>query len=719
MNDILQTLQRFVRLCTVGAVWAIASLCSSELHADELGDAVRAAVKQVEPCVVRLRVIGGEQSVDGDTVNSLVTTGVVISDKGEILTSQFALEGNPEAILAEDNAGHRTNVEVIATDHVRRLVLLKARDGQWTAATPATASTVRVGLWSIAMGRFYSPSSSSISVGVVSALNRIHGMAIQSDAKISPVNYGGPLINLQGQVLGILVPLSPRGQGNASSGIEWYDSGIGFAIPMEEAMKIAERLRSGKDLKPGRLGLKLVTSGIFSSDVRIDRLVPKGPADSAGLKKNDQLISVENRPIERMSILEEAVASHYAGDSLTINVKRGTETLTLTVELAEELPLQTPGYLGLMTVRTTKSKETGGPADAGAIARMMQGLAPQKIGAGADRTTAKDPKEESDFVPLLVINDTPASKAGIPQRIELLKINESKTPGLGELIVAVTEIQAGDNARLEYRLPGESEVKTADVTTAPYPETIVSVSDKVLDAISAAGQENIAKLKAVQAAPEGKQENATPADATAPTENADPTGTIQRRELLFDERGKAVVFSSTRDSGLLPGIVILISAERESEEQILQSWKPFLDSHNLIVAIPVNPERAKLTADDIPLVMTTIQGLASGSRADLRRIVVVGNREQSRLAWQLVFGGPSPIRGIALTDGWISAADLEGADGADQSILLLESSRNAQSQALLAQSRDALRKAGFWVTRPSDSNLEQAIANWSLLMRSF
>ena len=84
---------------------------------DDLGQAVQAAIRKVEPSIVRLRVIGGEQSIDGDAVQSLVTTGIVISADGEILTSQFALEGNPEAVLVEDQFGKRT-IDARAHGHV-------------------------------------------------------------------------------------------------------------------------------------------------------------------------------------------------------------------------------------------------------------------------------------------------------------------------------------------------------------------------------------------------------------------------------------------------------------------------------------------------------------------------------------------------------------------------------------------------------------------------
>ncbi|MCA9008935.1 MAG: trypsin-like peptidase domain-containing protein, partial [Planctomycetaceae bacterium] len=273
-------------------------LACGQALGDDLGDAVQAAIAKVEPSVVRLRVIGGEQAVDGDTVASLVTTGIVISEDGEILTSQFALEGNPEAVLVEDQFGKRTNATIVATDSVRRIVLLKAKEGHWTPAVPDDSRSVEVGQWSIALGRFYAADSSSISVGIISALNRIHGMAIQTDAKVSPVNYGGPLVLLNGTIAGILVPLSPRGGGTSSSGIEWYDSGIGFAIPLKDALASAEKLRAGKNLKPGRIGIRLTPTGAYDSDIVIDRVLKGGPSEQAGLLKGDQVLAVDGKSLE-------------------------------------------------------------------------------------------------------------------------------------------------------------------------------------------------------------------------------------------------------------------------------------------------------------------------------------------------------------------------------------------------------------------------------------
>ena len=670
---------------------------------DELGIAVRNAVKRVDPSVVRVRVIGGEQSIDGDTVTSLVTTGIVISESGEILTSLFAVQGNPEAVLAEDVSGRRTNAEIIATDHVRRLVLLRAREGQWVPAVAAPADKVKVGQWSVAMGRFYAADSSSISVGVVSALNRIHGMAIQSDAKISPVNYGGPLINLDGQVMGLLVPLSPGGQGNASSGVEWYDSGIGFAIPMQQALAVADRLRTGKDLKGGRLGLKLRSSGVFSSRVIVDRVIPGGPADAGGLKKGDALLAADDRSIERMSVLEEAVGSRYAGDTLNLEVKRGDESLKLSVVLSEELPVIRPAYLGLMTVRTaTPQGQPGVPAVADDA--LPEGIIPPDRPAHADDKKPAAVRAGAPLPPLVAINDSPASKAGLPARIELLKVNDQSTTRVSELADALSEVQAGEKVSIEYRGLDDKGSVSAEIVTQVQPEDVTRLSTEVLAAVSDIGK------------PEQK---AAPEDEPTKADDVQVVDDVSRRELSFEQRGRAIVFSSSAPTAVLPGIVILIASESDSEEQVLSRWKSLIDSHKLMVVVPVNPEKSRLTAEDIPLVMAVLKELAGGAKADTGRIVVVSNREQAHLAWQLAFEGPSPVRGIALTDGWISASDIAGAEGSDRSVLMLKSPENSQAQALQIGSREALQKAGFWTPQPVSAEPEQSIADWSLLLRSF
>src|SRR5581483_2693570 len=125
----------------------------------------------------------------------------------------------------------------------------------------------KVGQWALAVGRTWSAGADgppSVSVGIVSALDRIWGKAVQTDAKVSPTNYGGPLVDLQGRVIGVLVPASPRAEGE-TAGLEWYDSGIGFAIPLEDVLAALPRLKQGKDLKRGLLGVTMKSQNMHGA----------------------------------------------------------------------------------------------------------------------------------------------------------------------------------------------------------------------------------------------------------------------------------------------------------------------------------------------------------------------------------------------------------------------------------------------------------------------
>lgn len=706
---------------------------------DELGEAVQAAIRKVEPSIVRLRVIGGEQSIDGDAVSSLVTTGIVISEDGEILTSQFALEGNPEAVLVEDQSGKRTNATVVATDSVRRIVLLKAKEGRWTPAVADESNAVEVGQWSIALGRFYAAESSSVSVGIISALNRIHGMAIQTDAKVSPVNYGGPLVSLNGTIVGILVPLSPRGGGgSATSGIEWYDSGIGFAIPLKDALASADKLRSGQNLKPGRIGIRLAPAGAFDTAVVVDRVSPGSPAERAGLLKGDRILAIDGLEVERSSILMESLARRYAGDSVILKLRRGEADVSATVELAESLPLAAQGYLGLLPIRLARQAATDVPADENAkdaAKKGDDGEDGQKRPLDIPRISIPDilkknagaSKDDSDSVPLIVVNGSPTAEKAVPAGIEILSLNAARTTSLAELATAVDELVPGSVARIEYRVPGETETQTAEITAGSRPESVIALSDGVLNQIQLSRPSSGVK-DAVPAAADAKGDSSDkPAIASA-------TNGVARSEFNFEERGRCVILSSSDASPVMPGIIILLSAAATSEEDIVRHWGPVLKSHCLTVAIPQNPESARLTADDIPLVMTTIRALVSQAGADLRRVVVVADRPQSSLAWQCVFGGPSTIRGIALTDGWFAGAEIQGVEGAGHSVLLLDSTPGAQAKALRELSHKSLTNAGFWAPFPTaavetdetgdgadaaGSRAVRCVADWSLLMRSF
>src|SRR5262249_40512615 len=150
------------------------------------------------------------------------TTGVIVSSDGYIISSAFNFADKPDAVfVALPGRSGRQVAQVVASDHTRMLTLLKIEASGLPVAQVTPKSEMQVGQSVAALGRTWVGADDvpSISLGIVSALGRIWGKAIQTDAKISPVNYGGPLIDLYGRVLGILVPASPSAQGE-TAGVE-------------------------------------------------------------------------------------------------------------------------------------------------------------------------------------------------------------------------------------------------------------------------------------------------------------------------------------------------------------------------------------------------------------------------------------------------------------------------------------------------------------------
>src|SRR5262249_55073645 len=149
----------------------------------------------------------------------------------------------------------------------------------------------------------------------------IWGKAIQTDAKVSPVNYGGPLVDIQGRVLGILIPASPRGQDEAA-GVEWYDSGIGFAIPMEDVINILPRLKKEKELRKGLLGITVQGGDLYGATPVVAAVAHGSVAQHAGIKPGDAIVAINGMAVGREAQASHILGTLYEGDAVSVRVRR-------------------------------------------------------------------------------------------------------------------------------------------------------------------------------------------------------------------------------------------------------------------------------------------------------------------------------------------------------------------------------------------------------------
>ncbi len=412
------------------------------IRAEEL--AFKQAVALAEPSIVRIETVGGLDLVGELLTGSGPTTGVIVSEDGYVITSSFNFVSKPAGIVVTLPNGRRFPAQVVASDEARKLTLLKIDVSQEPTRLPplpaAPRAELRVGQWALALGRVYDLAVPNVSVGIISAVNRVWGRAVQTDAKVSPANYGGPLIDVEGRGIGILVPLSPQ-KTDETAGVEWYDGGIGFAIPLEDVYAVLDRLKQGETLKPGLLGITFPDMSILAGEARIDRVRPESPADRAGLRVGDVIIAADGQAVRRVPDLRHVLGRHYAGETIPLTVRRGDETLRVEVELVGELLPYESGYLGILPARPAQN-------------------------------AAREGVEIREVLPR-----SPAALAGLMRRDVIVSCDDRPILAPADLQDVIGRRRPGDTVSLRYRRDG---------VEASTEVTLVAVSDDVPDDLPAA-----------------------------------------------------------------------------------------------------------------------------------------------------------------------------------------------------------------------------------------
>jgi serine protease Do len=298
--------------------------------------AFRLAASKVLPSLVTIESFGGVSS--GISAAGIQapgegpTSGVIISPDGYIVTSTFNFIRKPPIITVTLPTGERKVAQLLGRDETRKICLLKVEGvNGLPVPTFAERQNLRVGQWAVALGIGFGGDEPSLTAGIVSATSRIGAKAVQTDANLSPANYGGPLVDLEGRVIGICVPLSPQSR-ELGAGVEWYDSGIGFAVPLAGNEKVLEALKAGKTLQPAFLGVQSEPKGTPATGAHVKLVVPKSPAETAGIKPGDRLHALDGTEIIDVTHLQSLIGRYNAGDKAKVTVERGAEKLDLEAE---------------------------------------------------------------------------------------------------------------------------------------------------------------------------------------------------------------------------------------------------------------------------------------------------------------------------------------------------------------------------------------------------
>jgi len=310
-------------------------------------------------------------------------SGFIISSDGYILTNNHMVEG-AEKVTVELADGRKFTAEIIGTDPDSDIAVIKIDADGLPSLELADSDKLEVGEWVLAIGNPLG-FSHTVTAGIVSAKGRSVGLAnienfIQTDAAINRGNSGGPLLNLEGKVVGMNTAIY-----GATGNI-----GIGFAIPVNMAKHVYKQIREGGAVERAFLGIKFeqLTPAVAASigleedtkGVIIIEVVEDSAAEKAGLKPYDVIVEFEEQSVDKSNEFLNRVAMLSPGTEVELVVLRDGERKEFTIELGKrppedvmrgELPEKTIEELGFSVTNLTEAlaEQLGYEGDGGVVVR--------------------------------------------------------------------------------------------------------------------------------------------------------------------------------------------------------------------------------------------------------------------------------------------------------------------------------------------------------------
>lgn len=320
------------------------------------------AVEQVAPSVVRIDAVMGTAAADaqgdrpwldrflGDALPESpqpakrgTGSGFVLNANGQIITNAHVVEG-ATSVLVSLKDGRQFPGQVLGVDSLTDIAVVQIQAQALPTPALGNSSALLPGQWAIAIGNPLGLDH-TVTVGIVSATGRssdrvgLHNKRvrfIQTDAAINPGNSGGPLIDDRGQVVGVNTAMRTDARG------------LGFAIPIETAQRVATQLVNQGRVDHPYLGIRMLdlnpeTRQKLNQDttlevplmrdrgVAIVQIVPDSPAERAGLRRGDVLLQVGGTPVDSVARVQDRVDASQIGEPLSVQVLRGDRPLNLEV----------------------------------------------------------------------------------------------------------------------------------------------------------------------------------------------------------------------------------------------------------------------------------------------------------------------------------------------------------------------------------------------------
>jgi S1-C subfamily serine protease len=270
-------------------------------------------------------------------------SGFIVDGEGIVLTNAHVVS-QADTVTVNLRDGRSFQGEVLGVDELSDLAVVKIDGHNLPVAALGNSGDLQVGDWAIAVGNPLGLDN-TVTLGIISTLNRSSSSVgipdkrldfIQTDAAINPGNSGGPLLNAQGEVIGI------------NTAIRADAEGIGFAIPIDQARQITDRLALGETIPHPYVGIRMVTltpelAQEYNSDpngllifpeidgVLVVQVMPSSPASQAGLRRGDVITEIEGTAVTTADQLQQIVEKSTIGQPLRFNLERNGQSQQLSV----------------------------------------------------------------------------------------------------------------------------------------------------------------------------------------------------------------------------------------------------------------------------------------------------------------------------------------------------------------------------------------------------
>jgi serine protease Do len=479
----------------------------------------------------------------------------------------------------------------VGRDVARGIVLLKVDPPFPLAAVGAAVppADLAVGQWTIAVGRAWGPGTPNVAVGVLSATGRAWGRAVQTDASVSPANYGGPIVDIAGRVIGILAPL-PADTAGMNLGTELYDSGIGFAVPLADILRVLPRLKEAAVLVPGLLGITYRSQDAFTAAPIIATVRAGSPAAAAGLRPGDTIVEASGRPVARIAELRHTIAPLYAGDAIDLVVERARkdatpERVAMSATLVDKLPPWHRAVIGIVPQRSAASR--------------AKSDAPQPVVVGW--VWPGSPAEKAGIAAGTILESITVGETGDPVVIDSRMALDGVLGGvdIGQPVTLTVKNQAGGQA--QHRLVTMGMPTEIPATPSARPESPLGAT--------------VVKLEA--------PEIATPPQAVIPAgDKDDPVGVL----------------------------VYFRPPQPKMNAGDTAAWMQMANRHGVAVILPTPADPQRWSRADIAGVARSIDSLRSRRAIDRSRVAVAGSGAGGGFAWLAAEALGPGVRGVAVLD---------------------------------------------------------------------